>query len=113
MIRRNSTVRVKKLTELTDSNIPEVFIRNRKRNKIGLVDSPIYLTLNSLWLVKHDTSGVLNGISVGKYGVYHEDELETIALPVIQKIEPRKSTNDFIVFNDEEFTYNDWDDVPD
>ena len=80
-IEKGSTVIVKKLLLFTDKSQDEILVNSRKLHKVGIVDSPIYLTLNHFWLVRHDTSTIRNGISVGYYGVYHEDELETIDAP--------------------------------
>jgi hypothetical protein len=52
----------------------------------GIVDSPIYTINNKHWLVKHETSGMVRGISIGHYGIYHEDELNIIAEPVKKEV---------------------------
>jgi hypothetical protein len=78
-IKQGAIVRVKSLNHLTDEdeNFPDVFIRSRKKNKIGIVDSPVYDNYNHYWLVKHDTSCLVRGVSIGRYGIYHDNELET------------------------------------
>lgn len=67
---------------LNDKSLPELFINSRRRNMKGTVDSAIYTTFNKLWLVRHETSGMVHGISIGHYGIYHEDELEIMPEPV-------------------------------
>lgn len=81
-LKRGTTVRVKNLDHLiTDRSIDPILKGTRRKHMIGTVDSPIYLTFNHHWLVKHITSRMYRGISFGKYGIYHEKELEVIELP--------------------------------
>jgi hypothetical protein len=79
MLERNTTVKVIKLTELNDKSLPDLFLNNRRLNMQGTIDSPIYLNFNNLWFVKHQTSGLKNGISISRYGIYREEELEIIS----------------------------------
>lgn len=84
MINRGNIVKVNKLLPHKVSPLcPELIVNNRRLNMIGEVDSPIFLTLNRHWLVKHCTSCLVDGISIGRYGIYHEDELEAAELPDI------------------------------
>lgn len=80
-IEKGLYVQTSTFVDLTDKTLPEVFVRSRKNGAQGIVDSPVYTTLNKLWLVHHDTSSLVRGISVGRYGIYHENELTIVELP--------------------------------
>jgi hypothetical protein len=80
----------------------------------GTVDSPIYMSFNHYWLVKHITSELVRGVSIGRYGIYHEDELEIVAAPVRNDTQYKEYASDLITYNDDVgFDYKSWDDVPD
>jgi len=100
MIEKLAEVKVTKLLPLNDETLPECFVKTRRLHMQGTVDSPIYLSFNKLWLVKHITSGLRRGISVGRYGIYHEDELEILSLP-------KKPYEEDDEFSDTEFDYRD------
>lgn len=72
----------------TKKNIPmpaveDIFIRNRRNTADSTIDSAVYHNFNKFWLVKHSSSKLVRGISIGYYGVYHEDELEVVELPPV------------------------------
>lgn len=72
------TVSTTRKHTITDPQLPAIFVKSRKDTTDSILDSPIYMSLNRLWLVKHSRSKLYRGISIGYYGIYHEDELELI-----------------------------------
>ena len=115
MIERFATVKVKALLPVTDESFPDCFVMTRRLHMQGTVDSPMYSSFNHYWLVKHITSEVVRGVSIGRYGIYHEDELEIVATPTVRTVEEYdEGASDLIMFNDDVgFDYKSWDDVPD
>lgn len=89
-LKRGATVRVKALTHpITDKSIDPIHIKSRRQHMVGIADSPIYGTFNHHWMVKHITSRESKSLSVSKYGVYHENELEVIP-PIRSTEEPEE-----------------------
>ncbi len=92
MIKQGLTVKVSNLNPKNVANkiLPDLFVSNRRKRMEGIVDSAIFDTFNQHWLVRHNTSGVINGISVGRYGIYHETELEIVEIEYIESPPPPK-----------------------
>lgn len=80
-IKTGLIVKTRKKYHINDPHVAGTFIRNRCNTEDSIIDSPVYLKLNKLWLVKHNKSKLVRGISIGYYGVYHEDEIEIVDLP--------------------------------
>lgn len=79
--KRGQTVKTTKLLTIDDPVVDPIFLKRRRNTTDSVIDSPIHLRHNKLWLVKHSNSGLVRGISVGFYAVYHESELEIVDTP--------------------------------
>lgn len=76
-IKKQRYVKTTTKYNLTDAFLEPLLVSSRKCTE-GIIDSPIFLNLNKYWLVKHNKSCLVRGISIGYYAVYREDELEVI-----------------------------------
>lgn len=81
MFKHGQTVKTRKKVQIDDPLVEKMFINGRRNTDDSILDSPIHLNFNKLWLVKHSNSRLVRGISVGYYGVYHESELEIVDTP--------------------------------
>lgn len=79
--KRGQTVKTTKLLKIDDPIVDPIFLKGRRNTTDSIIDSPIHLKYNKLWLVKHSNSKLVRGISVGFYAVYHESELEPVESP--------------------------------
>lgn len=85
--KRGQTVKTTKLLTIDDPVVDPIFLKRRRNTTDSVIDSPIHLRHNKLWLVKHSNSGLVRGISVGFYAVYHESELEAVDSPQTPEVE--------------------------
>ena len=79
------TVKTTKKVTIDDYLVDDLLVRNRRNTEDSVIDSPIHLNYNKLWLVKHSKSKLIDGISVGFYAVYHESEMEIVDVPAPTK----------------------------
>lgn len=75
-LKTGAIVKTTKKVTIDDYLVDNLLVRNRRNTIDSIIDSPIHLNFNRLWLVKHSKSKLVKGISVGFYAVYHESELE-------------------------------------
>mgnify|MGYP001386862346 CR=1 FL=1 len=88
-LKKGTLVKVSKTKCLNDRQIDPVLLNSRK-SAFAFIDSPVYLTYNKLWVVKHINLKKkyvkkYKGIPLYEYAVYQLEEIEI--LPINEKTE--------------------------
>lgn len=75
---KGTLVNTRRKYSVNDPQIEPMLIRSRKTTIHSTIDSPLYLTFNKWWLVKHPVKKWFRGLPICSYAVYHEDEIEIV-----------------------------------